>query len=451
MTRDRSDRRTAIGCVRDRRGRASRAREMLSRARERRENGDDASVRAAESGAALDRARGVSRARGITMTIAYWLVSLPLDASSADHAWATLQRHTGGSNDLSINYRLACPDLRVGTLDSLLALSDDLVKICGTAEQTLERVRRQHDELTSANGGGSALEPSTSERDDRLTVEGQSVERYLTTFEWDEGKNPCRRALKETVEKLSERLLRIEDEFKLKCGQLATSKNQLSSILRKSGGLNSKDLGEYINPADIVESENLTTLVVQVPKSKTEEWVNSYETLTNFVVPRSSKVLHVEDDTELRSVVLFRRVVDVFITAARDIGCTAKEYSHDPESLQAMKSQKAALEQEVNQRRESLIEWCQMTYGEIFSAMMHLCMVRIFVESILRYGLPPDFQIVLMRPNLKYVTKLRKVLNQEFGNDASSHWDDAVAGAAEDKSAVAAEDMYSYVSLTLKV
>ena len=386
------------------------------------------------------------------MATTYWLVSLPLDASSADHAWATLQRHTGGSNDLSINYRLACPDLRVGTLDSLLALSDELAKICGIAEQTLERVRRQHGELASATASGSALVPSTSERDARLTVEGQSVERYLTTFEWDEGKNPCRRALKETVEKLSERLLRIEDEFKLKCGQLMTSKNQLSSILRKSaGGLNSKDLSEYVNPADMVESENLTTLVVQVPKSKTDEWVNSYETLSNFVVPRSSKVLHVEDDNELRSVVLFRRVVDSFITAARDIGCTAREYSHDPEASQAVKSQKAAFEHEVSQRRESLIEWCQMTYGEIFSAMMHLYTVRIFVESILRYGLPPDFQIVLMQPNLKYVTKLRKVLNQEFGNGASSHWDDAGAGGAEEKSGLAAEDMYSYVSLTLKV
>ena len=53
--------------------------------------------------------------------------------------------------------------------------------------------------------------------------------------------------------------------------------------------------------------------------------MDSYETLSSFVVPRSSQVLHVEGDNELRSVVLFRRVVDAFINAAREMGCTARD------------------------------------------------------------------------------------------------------------------------------
>ena len=374
------------------------------------------------------------------MTTTYWLVSLPLRGSSADAAWATLQRHTGGSNDLSLNYKMRCPDLRVGTLDSLLALSDDLVKVNALAEQVVEKVRRQFGELGDA---------TTSERE--LRVDGESVERYLTTFEWDEAKNPARRALKETVEKLSERLSRIDEEFKLKCGQLATSKNHLNAIVRKVGsGVNAQDLSDKVNPEDLVQTENLTTLVVQVPKLKTEVWTSSYETLASFVVPRSSKIIHVEDDYELRTVVLFWRVVDAFTTSAPEIGCTAKEYSHDPEASRAAKSQRGALEQEVVQRRDSLLEWCQISYGEAFSTMMHVCTVRVFVESILRYGLPPDFQAVLMRPNMKHVSKLRKVLNQEFGKDASSHWDDEIGGDEKSGGGLV-EDMYSYVSLTMKV
>ena len=95
-------------------------------------------------------------------------------------------------------------------------------------------------------------------------------------------------------------------------------KESLNAVNRKSGaGINAKDLCGIINPANLVETENLTTLIVQVPKLKTEEWMDSYETLSSFVVPRSSQVLHVEGDNELRSVVLFRRVVDAFINAAR--------------------------------------------------------------------------------------------------------------------------------------
>ena len=29
--------------------------------------------------------------------------------------------------------------------------------------------------------------------------------------------------------------------------------------------------------------------------------------------------------------------------------------------------------------------------GEVFSAWVHICAIRLFVESILRYGLPPSF------------------------------------------------------------
>ena len=388
------------------------------------------------------------------MSTPYWIVSLPLDGSSADECWATLQRHTGGSSDLSVNYRLTCPELRVGTLDSLLALSDDLVQVNSVSEQVVEKVRRQFEELEIQSRQERVDQPTTTHArstDGGLTVDGESVEKFLTTFEWDEAKHPARRALKETVEKLSERVVRIEEEFKLKCGQLTMTKNHLNSLLRKQGtGVHARDLGDIINADDLVQTENLTTLVVSVPKLRVTDWNESYETLSQFVVPRSSKVVHADGDSVLHTVVLFRRVVDAFITAAREkLGSTAKEYSHDPEAFQEAKTQRAEIEQELAERRESLVEWCQISYGEAFSLWMHVCMVRIFVESILRYGLPPDFQTVLMRPNLKHSTKLRKVLNQEFGKDSSSHWDDS--GAEEKTPGAGLEDLYSYVSLTIKV
>jgi len=376
-----------------------------------------------------------------------------LRSSSTDECWGTLQRHTAGAQDLSTNYRLTCPDLRVGTLDSLLALSDELVKVATASEQVVEKVRRQYIELETQSGRDDVnRQPAThTSYSGGLTVDGEPVERFLTSFEWDEAKHPARRALKETVEKLAERVARIEDEFKLKCGQLATTKNHLNGLIRKQGtGVNARDLGGIIRADDVIQTENLTTLIVAVPKLRLTDWNDSYETLSQFVVPRSSKVVNVDGDSVLHTVVLFRRVVDAFITAAREkLGSTAKEYKHDPEASQAAKTQKDEMEQELAERRESLVEWCQISYGEAFSLWMHVCMVRIFVESILRYGLPPEFQTVLMRPNLKHAAKLRKVLNKEFAKDASSHWDDV---GTDDKAAgVNVEDLYSYVSLTIKV
>lgn len=58
----------------------------------------------------------------------YWLVSLPL-IEAQDRIWSLLQNKTVYEAELSQNYRFELPELRVGTLDSLMVLSDDLVKV----------------------------------------------------------------------------------------------------------------------------------------------------------------------------------------------------------------------------------------------------------------------------------------------------------------------------------
>lgn len=45
---------------------------------------------------------------------------------------------------------------------------------------------------------------------------------------------------------------------------------------------------------------------------------------------------------------------------------------------------------EAGQRHQALEQWCITSYGEAFSSWIHVCTVRLFVESILRYGLPPQ-------------------------------------------------------------
>ena len=57
---------------------------------------------------------------------------------------------------------------------------------------------------------------------------------------------------------------------------------------------------------------------------------------------------------------------------------------------------------------------------QAFSAWIHTCAVRLFTESILRYGLPPQFLGVLMKPNPKAQAKLRKTLASVFGSTGRS-------------------------------
>ena len=67
-----------------------------------------------------------------------------------------------------------------------------------------------------------------------------------------------------------------------------------------------------------------------------------------------------------------------------------------------------------------LVRWLKINFSECFTAWVHVKALRVFVESVLRYGLPVNFQAVLMYPNKKSVKRLREVLNQLYQHLDSS-------------------------------
>lgn len=141
----------------------------------------------------------------------YWLVSLP-HGGRAEHAWSRLQEATTYANDYSTNFKFALPEsFRVGTLDSLLALSDDLAKVNAAVEGTVNKVRRQLVELQSS--------VAPEDRAD-VWVEGSTPEGYLQRFAWNEAKYPSRRPLKEIVASIMDTVQKLDDDLKVGRGGL---------------------------------------------------------------------------------------------------------------------------------------------------------------------------------------------------------------------------------------
>ncbi len=62
----------------------------------------------------------------------------------------------------------------------------------------------------------------------------------------------------------------------------------------------------------------------------------------------------------------------------------------DTEAARSSEEALGRVRTEAEQRRMALEQWCITSYGEAFSSWIHVCAVRLFVESILRYGLPPQ-------------------------------------------------------------
>ncbi|PHT55818.1 V-type proton ATPase subunit C [Capsicum baccatum] len=376
------------------------------------------------------------------MASRYWVVSLPVqqNSSSTTSLWSRLQESISRHSFDTPLYRFNIPNLRVGTLDSLLALSDDLVKSNTFIEGVCSKTRRQIEELERVSG---VL--STS-----LTVDGVPVDSYLTRFAWDEAKYPTMSPLKEIVDGIHSQVAKIEDDLKVRVSEYNNVRSQLNAINRKqTGSLAVRDLSNLVKPEDVVNSEHLTTLLAVVSKYSQKDWLSSYETLTTYVVPRSSKLLYEDNEYALYTVTLFNRDADNFKIKARERGFQIRDFEHNPETQQSRKQELEKLMQDQETFRSSLLQWCYTSYGEVFSSWMHFCAVRIFAESILRYGLPPSFLSVVLAPSTKSEKKVRSILESLCDSSNSNFW------KAEDEGGMAGfggdTEAHPYVSFTINL
>lgn len=67
-----------------------------------------------------------------------------------------------------------------------------------------------------------------------------------------------------------------------------------------------------------------------------------------------------------------------------------------------------------------MVRWLKVNFSECFCAWIHVKALRVFVESVLRYGLPVNFQAILVHPSKKSTKRLRDVLSQLYGHLDSS-------------------------------
>ena len=173
----------------------------------------------------------------------------------------------------------------------------------------------------------------------------------------------------------------------------------------------------------------MQTLLVAVHRNQVDDWNKSYETLSDYVVPRSSQQIHSDDDYFLFTVTLFQRCVDEFKTncqmrkfIVRDYKDTTAGSGYDKNGNKTDKTdndetvgkQIERLENDVKKQFGPLLRWLKVNYCEAASVMMHLKCLKCFIESVLRYGLPVNFEAVLLEPPSRSVNKLQGVLDNTY-------------------------------------
>ncbi len=335
----------------------------------------------------------------------YWIISAPGD-KTCQQTWDRLNQAT---SSISNNYKMHIPDLKVGTLDQLVGLSDDLAKVDGYAEQVVRRI---------ANYLAEVLEDQREKLQENLTANGMDLAGYLTRFQWDMAKYPIKQSLRNLADIIGKQMGQIESDLKGKSAAYNQLKASLQSMEKKqTGSLLTRNLGDLVKPDHFVlDSEYLTTLLVVVPLNALQDWHASYERLTEKVVPRSTQLVFQDAENALVTVTLFLRDVDTFKHKARERKFVVRDFVYNPEELAAGKSELTKLATDKKKQFGPLVRWLKVNFSEAFIAWVHVKALRVFVESVLRFGLPVNFQGMILLPQKKTTRKLRETLNSLYAH-----------------------------------
>ncbi|XP_016105901.1 V-type proton ATPase subunit C 1-B-like [Sinocyclocheilus grahami] len=335
----------------------------------------------------------------------FWLISAPGE-KTCQQTWDKMNMATSQTN-LSTNHKFNIPELKVGTLDVLVGLSDELAKLDSFVESVVRKV---------AQYMADVLEDSRDKVQENLLANGVDLVTYVTRFQWDMAKYPIKQSLKNISEIMSKQVSQIDNDLKARASAYNSLKGNLQSLERKSvGSLLTRSLADIVKKNDFVlDSEYLTTLLVVVPKTSYPDWQKTYETLSEMVVPRSTKLLFEDQDSGLFSVTLFRKAIDDFKHKARENKFMVRDFQYNEEEMKADKEEMTRLSTDKKKQFGPLVRWLKVNFSEAFIAWIHIKALRVFTESVLRYGLPVNFQAMLLQPIKKNVKKLREVLQDLY-------------------------------------
>ncbi|WLF79715.1 Vacuolar ATP synthase subunit C [Lodderomyces elongisporus] len=335
----------------------------------------------------------------------YLILSLPQSAHAEE--WLE-QSLNNGKQPL---YKLKIPDFQSGTLDSLVQESEELSKIDQQLGGSVSKV------VEILNSVSESKSNSNSSR----TIQSRSVFDYVQNFQWNTSKYRLDKPISQLVKIISSEAVTLDSDVRSTFQNYQTAKsNFLAADRKRNGDLSIKSLHEIVKPEQFVlDSENLVTILIAVPNNLVSEFKNKYETLTQFVIPRSAEAIAKDSEFTLFTVTLFKKFQQEFINNAREQKWHPRtDFVYSEETLNNLRKEFDITKATESKSKNEVIRLSKTAYSDIVACWFHIKVIRVYVEAVLRYGLPPQFDNYLIKfegSNLKNLGKAKKELVEKFG------------------------------------
>ncbi|KAK5074042.1 Vacuolar ATP synthase subunit C [Lithohypha guttulata] len=339
----------------------------------------------------------------------YLFVALPSSITPSGHkddAIGSIQRAVKTENGQVTPFNV--PDFKVGTLDALIQQSEELGKIEGLCKGVVSKVG---DTLRNV------LEGDEEKIVMHKNVNDKPLEQYLRTFSWNKVKYRSEKPIAELMDLLQKEANSIDNDVRTKYNQYNGLRQQSQNLQRKqTGNLSTKSLVSIVSPDMLVsDSEHLETHLVAVPNSSVKDFQKSYETVSTMVVPRSAYFIQKDDEFSLFAVTTFKKHSSEFVHKCRERKWIPRDFKFKEGGREDEQKELSKTEAEEKRVWGETLRLGRTGWSEGVMCLIHVIVLRCFVESVLRYGLPLDFVAASIKSDTKKADRAKQNLDSEYG------------------------------------
>jgi V-type H+-transporting ATPase subunit C len=338
----------------------------------------------------------------------YLLVSLPTSISPSNHQDDALTAlRSTVTNDVGNTSPFAIPNFKIGTLDALVQQADELSKLSHACEGVVAKVGESLRQI---------LDGDDAKVQQQKTINDKPVDQYLRSFQWNKVKYRADKPIADLIDALQKEIQGIDNDVKAKFSQYNQTKGALAAAERKrTGNLSTKSLVNVVNPKSIVrDSEYLDTHLIAVPNMGVKDFYKAYEELCPMVVPRSANKIAQDDEFTLFAVTTFKKHSTEFVHKCREKRWTPREYTYKEGGKEEEANEADQLAKDERKLWGEALRLGRTGYSESAMIWIHVLALRVFVETVLRYGLPLDFVCGIVQTDAKSAKKAKTNLDAAY-------------------------------------
>ncbi|TKA66922.1 hypothetical protein B0A49_04449 [Cryomyces minteri] len=338
----------------------------------------------------------------------YLLVSLPTSISpSNDRDEALTALRSAVSTDYGTTYPFSVPAFKIGTLDALVQQADDLAKLDGTCEGVVGKVS---DSLRSI------LDGDEEKIAQQKTVNDKPVDQYLQSYQWNRVKYRADKPIADLIDSLQKEIASIDNDVKAKFNQYNQVKTSYAASQRKqTGNLSTRSLLPIVDPKLVIQdSDYLETHLIAVPNPLTKDYLKTYEALSPMVVPRSSVKITADGEFTLYAVTTFKKHSAEFVHKCREKRWTPRDFKYKEGGKEEEAAEAEKLGKEERKVWGEALRLGRTGYSDAAMVWVHVLALRVFVETVLRYGLPLEFVCGLVKTTPKLAKKVKASLDSTY-------------------------------------